>query len=200
MPSASSCEIFYVTMGWVISCAMSSLNSLTSSTSHAPPLVVCQPRPIHAASGPSACLIRWCGYWSMPKPLNQFRARLANQKQGPKPFRRYRGNSNMNGTILRQDDKYGGELSPEQREKILELIANLFAAEEPVTVSETFDQLLSPDILQYLQERLKDVQTSDEDISAILLEVALSLLQDAQMLGIDVVVARYLDERQRVID
>ncbi len=106
----------------------------------------------------------------------------------------------MNGTILRQDDKYGGELSPEQREKILELIANLFAAEEPVTVSETFDQLLSPDILQYLQERLKDVQTSDEDISAILLEVALSLLQDAQMLGIDVVVARYLDERQRVID
>src|SRR6266567_2392979 len=106
----------------------------------------------------------------------------------------------MNGTILRQDDKYGGELSPEQREKILELIANLFAAEEPVTVSETFDQLLSPDILQYLQERLKDVQTSDEDISAILLEVALSLLQDAQMLGMADVVARYLDERQRVID
>src|SRR2546430_17687995 len=106
----------------------------------------------------------------------------------------------MSGTTPRQDDKYGGELSPEQRGKILELIVNVFAAEEPVTVSETFDQLLSPDILQYLQECLKDVQTLDEDISLILLEVAMSLLQDAQMLGIDGVVARYLDERQRVID
>ncbi|MFL5624599.1 MAG: hypothetical protein ACJ788_03285, partial [Ktedonobacteraceae bacterium] len=106
----------------------------------------------------------------------------------------------MSDTSSQQDSKYSGKLLLEQREKILGLVVNLFATENPAELSDTFNQLVSPDILPYLQGHLKDVQTQDDDISVILLEVALSLLQDAQMLGIDVVVARYLGERQRVID
>src|SRR5437667_3246172 len=106
----------------------------------------------------------------------------------------------MDDTSSQQESKYSGNLLPEQREKILELVVDLFATEDPAKLSDMLNQLVSPDILQYLQDRLKDVQTRDDDLPVILLEVALSLLRDTQMLGIDVVVAHYLDERQRVID
>lgn len=60
--------------------------------------------------------------------------------------------------------------------------------------------MLSPDIFQYLQERLQEVQTANDDIPVIFLEVVLSLLQDAQHASISTVVARHLADRQQVID
>jgi CHAT domain-containing protein len=95
---------------------------------------------------------------------------------------------------------YSGKLSQEQDEKILALLDNIFTMDNPVMLADTFNQLLSVEIWKYLQERLKEAQSSNDDLPLTLLEVALSLLQNAQTLGIDAAVAHYLDERQRVID
>ncbi|HZU02752.1 MAG TPA: hypothetical protein VFA10_23990, partial [Ktedonobacteraceae bacterium] len=92
------------------------------------------------------------------------------------------------------------DLSSDEREKILESVTDIFATTNPTLLSQTFEQLLNPDILSYLHERLEEFQTSSDEIAVILLEVALSLLHDAQQLGSDGIVARYLGEREKVID
>ena len=106
----------------------------------------------------------------------------------------------MSDSSSEEYSQHGEELSSQQREKTLEQLEDLFTSEDPAKLSDTFRQLLTPNALQLLQERLREVQGSDDDLFAIFLQVALSLLQDAQRLGIAVVVTRYLRERQAAIE
>lgn len=79
----------------------------------------------------------------------------------------------MGDKSFQSEDKDSLELLGERWKKIFALLDNLFIIDDPVTLVDTVNQLLSLGAAEVIQEHLEQVQNAGDDLLLPLLNAAL---------------------------
>lgn len=93
----------------------------------------------------------------------------------------------------------GEQITEERRDEIFEALTSFITTQDQAELCDIINRLISPEILEYLQARLEELQTANDEEAALFHKTVLSFLLDAHETSVDAVVVRYLEEREKAI-